>query len=136
MSLIFLWAALGGAIGSSLRYLVGKITPSKFLMWNYFPLGTFSVNLIGCFVIGFAGHLAVKSILGDKMSVFFITGVLGGFTTFSSFGLDTIKLLQSQAVIEALFYVFGTNILGFVCVALGWWLAKIFVWLDLQEVAA
>lgn len=116
----------GGAIGSSLRYFVGKIMPSKFLMWSSFPLGTFAVNLVGCFVIGFAGHLAAKSLLGDKMSVFFITGVLGGFTTFSSFGLDTLKLLQKQAVVETLVYVFGTNLLGFICVGLGWSLAKTF----------
>ncbi|WP_104749382.1 fluoride efflux transporter CrcB [Helicobacter cynogastricus] len=125
MYFMFLWAALGGAVGSSLRYFVGKIMPSRFLMWESFPLGTFSVNLIGCFMIGFAGHLATKSILGDKVSVFFITGVLGGFTTFSSFGLDTLKLLQKQAISEALAYMLGTNILGLVCVALGWGLAKL-----------
>ncbi|WP_121021082.1 fluoride efflux transporter CrcB [Helicobacter vulpis] len=122
---MIVWAALGGAVGSSLRYLVGKIAPTRFLMWESFPLGTFSVNLIGCFVIGFAGHLALKGILGDRVGVFFITGVLGGFTTFSSFGLDTLKLLQKQAISEALAYVLGTNLLGLGCVALGWGLAKL-----------
>lgn len=125
MHWVFLLAALGGAFGATLRYFVSKITPSRFLMWESFPLGTFSVNLIGCFVIGFAGHLVVKSVLGDKMSVFFITGVLGGFTTFSSFGLDTLKLLQKQAITEALVYILGSNILGLLCVALGWGLAKL-----------
>ncbi|WP_104732315.1 fluoride efflux transporter CrcB [Helicobacter salomonis] len=125
MHFTFLWAALGGAVGSSLRYFVGKIMPFRFLIWESFPLGTFSVNLIGCFVIGFVGHLALKSMLSDKAGVFFITGVLGGFTTFSSFGLDTFKLLQKQAIGEALAYVLSTNILGLVCVALGWGLAKL-----------
>ncbi|CAM2867210.1 fluoride efflux transporter CrcB [Helicobacter felis] len=125
MHFMFLWAALGGALGASLRYFVGKIAPTKLWIWQSFPVGTFSVNVIGCFVIGFAGHLALKSVLSDKMSVFFITGVLGGFTTFSSFGLDTLKLLQKQAFSEAIAYVLGTNILGLVCVALGWRLAKL-----------
>ncbi|WP_104578726.1 fluoride efflux transporter CrcB [Helicobacter felis] len=125
MHFMFLWAALGGALGVSLRYFVGKIAPTKLWIWQSFPVGTFSVNVIGCFVIGFAGHLALKSVLSDKMSVFFITGVLGGFTTFSSFGLDTLKLLQKQAFSEAIAYVLGTNILGLVCVALGWRLAKL-----------
>ncbi|CRF46261.1 fluoride efflux transporter CrcB [Helicobacter heilmannii] len=125
MHFMFLLAALGGAVGASLRYFVGKIAPTKLWIWQSFPVGTFSVNLIGCFVIGFAGHLAAKSILGDKMSVFFITGVLGGFTTFSSFGLDTLKLLQKQAFSEAIAYVVGSNLLGLLCVVLGWGLAKL-----------
>ncbi|WP_163499029.1 fluoride efflux transporter CrcB [Helicobacter suis] len=124
--MLVFWVALGGAIGASLRYFVGKMMPTRFLIWESFPLGTFSVNLIGCFVIGLLGHLAAKSLLGDKMSALLITGVLGGFTTFSSFGLDTLKLLQKQALLEALVYVLGSNLLGFLCVALGWGLAKFF----------
>ncbi|AUV76846.1 fluoride efflux transporter CrcB [Helicobacter pylori] len=116
-----------GAIGSSLRYFVGKMMPSKFLMFESFPLGTFSVNIIGCFVIGFMGHLAVKKVFGDDFGIFFVTGVLGGFTTFSSYGLDTLKLLQKSQYIEAVSYALGTNILGLTGVAIGWFLAKNFV---------
>ncbi|EHI43282.1 crcB integral membrane protein, partial [Rhodococcus opacus PD630] len=76
---VFLWAALGGAIGSSLRYFVGKMMPSKFLMFESFPLGTFSVNVIGCFVIGFMGHLAAKKVFGNDFGIFFVTGGFRGF---------------------------------------------------------
>ncbi|WRA27373.1 fluoride efflux transporter CrcB [Helicobacter pylori] len=127
MNLVFLWAALGGAIGSSLRYFVSKMMPSKFLMFESFPLGTFSVNVIGCFVIGFMGHLAAKKVFGDDFGIFFVTGVLGGFTTFSSYGLDTLKLLQKSQYLEAISYVLGTNLLGLIGVAIGWFLAKNFI---------
>lgn len=75
-----------GAIGSSLRYFVGKMMPSKFLMFESFPLGTFSVNIIGCFVIGFMGHLAVKKVFGDDFGIFFVTGVLGVLRPFLLMG--------------------------------------------------
>lgn len=80
-----LFVALGGAIGAALRYVVGLVVA--------FPVGTLVVNLLGSFAIGlvFAG-LADKAT--DRTLLFLMTGVLGGFTTFSAFSLDTLRLME------------------------------------------
>lgn len=93
MNFVFLWVVLGGVIGSLLRYFVGKMMFSKFLMFESFFLGIFSVNIIGCFVIGFMGYLVVKKVFGDDFGIFFVIGVLGGFMIFFFYGLDILKFL-------------------------------------------
>lgn len=122
----FVLAAMGGAIGSVLRYFLSKVLPLKFLVWGTFPLGTFTVNLIGSFLIGFASFLVAQKILGNDFRVFFIIGILGGFTTFSSFGMDTFNMLAQKEFLKAVFYILSTNILGFILVGAGWFLSKTF----------
>ncbi len=108
--------ALGGALGASLRYLTGLAVG--------FPYGTLSVNVAGSLAIGV---LAVY-LLGNKgnsaAAPFLITGVLGGFTTFSAFSLDTIRLLEQGRTGAALAYVLASVGLSVLACAAGYTLAK------------
>nr|WP_324259650.1 fluoride efflux transporter CrcB [Cellvibrio fontiphilus] len=103
--------ALGGALGSVLRFAaVGYLTP---LLGIRFPLGTFIVNIVGSFLIGVAYVLLVeKTALSVEWRLFFITGVLGGFTTFSAFSLEMLQLWQSGYVLNALIYASSSVIVG------------------------
>lgn len=100
-----LYAALGGAIGASLRYVSTTYVAS---VWgNVFPYGTMAVNIIGSFLMGilfviFAQKLNLSS---EAWKVFLMTGILGGFTTFSAFSLDAWQLIEKQAYIGALSYI-------------------------------
>lgn len=105
--------ALGGAIGSVLRYAtVFAVTA---------PLATFIVNVVGSFVMG---ALFVGLASRPHLSPFLLTGVLGGFTTFSAFSLDTLKLWQSGATLAAFGYTLGTVCLSLTAAALGAALAR------------
>ena len=107
--------ALGGAIGSVLRYLVG--------LFVVFPLGTLTVNVIGSFAIGLAWvHLADKGL--QHWSPLLMTGVLGGFTTFSAFTLDALRLVEEGRITAAGGYVLASLIVSVLACALGLWLAK------------
>jgi len=111
--------ALGGALGSVSRYLLGSWaqTISKSID---FPYGTLTVNLIGCFVIGFLSQLAeARGAFTSESRLFMFIGVLGGFTTFSSFGNDTINLLRDGDMVNALVNVGANVILGLFLVWLG-----------------
>ncbi|MFC3115176.1 fluoride efflux transporter CrcB [Cellvibrio fontiphilus] len=103
--------ALGGALGSLLRFAaVGYLTP---LLGIRFPLGTFIVNIVGSFLIGVAYVLLVeKTTLSAEWRLFFITGVLGGFTTFSAFSLEILQLWQTGYVLNALIYASSSVIVG------------------------
>ncbi len=117
--------ALGGALGSVLRFAaVGYLTP----LFNYrFPLGTFVVNIVGSFLIGVAYVLLVeKTTLSAEWRLFFITGVLGGFTTFSAFSLELLKLFQEGYAFTAIAYAGSSVILGLLMAFVGMTLAQKF----------
>ena len=117
MSIIFV--ALGGALGSVMRYLLGTWTQSVSRSID-FPYGTLTVNLIGCFVIGFLSQLAeARGAFTSESRAFVFIGILGGFTTFSSFGNDTINLFRDGETFNALANVGGNVILGLVLVWFG-----------------
>ncbi|MEX3316626.1 CrcB family protein [Sulfitobacter sp. PS-8MA] len=105
--------ALGGALGASLRYLVGLAVG--------FPLGTLAVNVAGSLAIG-----VVWVTLADKILLlpFLMTGLLGGFTTFSAFSLDTMRLLEAGRTAVAFSYVGASVILSLAACLLGLWLAR------------
>ncbi|HOE00014.1 MAG TPA: fluoride efflux transporter CrcB [Kiritimatiellia bacterium] len=88
-----LWVGLGGALGSIGRYLLsGWVTQQ---VTGRFPAGTLTVNVLGCLGIGILAGLAVKEeYFSHAARLFLFTGVAGGFTTFSAFGLETFYLLQ------------------------------------------
>lgn len=114
-----IYVALGGALGSVSRYLLGAWaqTASKSID---FPYGTLTVNLIGCFVIGFLSHLAeTRGAFTPETRALVFIGVLGGFTTFSSFGNDTFNLLRDGETVNALANVGANVILGLFLVWLG-----------------
>jgi CrcB protein len=114
-----LYVALGGALGSGSRYLLGIWiqTLSKSID---FPYGTLAVNLIGCFVIGFLSQLAeTRGAFTPEVRAVIFIGLLGGFTTFSAFGNDTINLLRDGETFNALANVGANVILGLALVWFG-----------------
>ena len=105
--------AIGGAIGSILRYLTVAVITA--------PLATCLVNVAGSFAMGF---LYVSLATRSAISPFLVTGILGGFTTFSAFSLDALRLWQAGDFPFAFAYVVGSVILSLAAVALGAALAK------------
>ena len=116
----YLAIAIGGALGSVLRYTLSTSIDSH---WGEgFPWGTLSVNLIGCFLIGILAYLAGTDgrLWGNlETRQFLITGVCGGFTTFSSFGLQTLNLMRDGDWMQAAAYVIGSIVLCLIGVWLG-----------------
>jgi CrcB protein len=102
--------ALGGGIGACLRYLIGIIP----LKEPYaFPVKTLVINLTGCFVIGLIAALAVKNnSLSSKTVLFIKTGLCGGFTTFSTFALETETLIKTGHIGLAIVYVALSVVVG------------------------
>jgi fluoride exporter len=114
-----IFVALGGALGSVFRYLFSSWTQTVSKSID-FPYGTLAVNLIGCFVIGFLAQLAEnRGVFTSESRVFVFIGILGGFTTFSSFGNDTINLLRDGERWNALANVGANVIFGLILVWLG-----------------
>ncbi len=110
----FLLIFIGGGAGAVLRYgasILVKISPSGF------PLATFWVNVIGCFFIGLL--YSFLNIENQTLRLLLIVGLLGGFTTFSSFGNETIQLIEKGRHQTAIFYVILSNICGLAAVYLG-----------------
>jgi fluoride exporter len=105
--------ALGGAIGSVLRYATVTAIGA--------PLGTFIVNVVGSFVMGV---LFVTLSARTQLSPLLMTGILGGFTTFSAFSLDALKLWQSGQTTQAALYTAASVLLSLLAVALGAGLAR------------
>ncbi|HEX2992023.1 MAG TPA: fluoride efflux transporter CrcB [Anaerolineales bacterium] len=111
--------ALGGALGSVFRYLLGAWTQALSKSID-FPYGTLAVNLLGCFLIGFLAQLAeVRGAFTSETRLFVFIGVLGGFTTFSSFGNETVNLLREGWTLNALANVGANVIVGLLLVWLG-----------------
>ena len=118
-----LYIAIGGAIGSVLRFLT-TILVSKF--WsNQFPLATFIANIFGCFLIGlFIGILAKNNLADSNLKWFLVTGFCGGFTTFSAFGMENYNLFQSNNSLLAFGYIALSIILGLFAVWFGFFVSK------------
>jgi fluoride exporter len=115
--------ACGGATGAVLRYLVSGW--GQALTGGTFPVGTLVVNVLGCLVIGFAGTvLAGPLIVRDEYRFFVLIGLLGGFTTFSSFGWETFALLSDREWGAALLNVVASNGLGLAALFIGVRLAE------------
>ncbi|WP_353142969.1 fluoride efflux transporter CrcB [Acinetobacter pragensis] len=116
----WLLVALGGAIGASLRYSASLwfIKPS-----GLFPWTTWWVNMLGCFLAGiFFAFTQKYPVLQQETRLFLMVGILGGFTTFSSFGLETFQLLKQGQNGWALMYVFSSLMVGVIVLSLGFYL--------------
>jgi CrcB protein len=98
---------IGGGLGSTLRHIVNVVSP-RFL-GTAFPYHTFIINITGSTVMGLiAGYLAFKGDASQPWRLFLMTGILGGYTTFSAFSLDAALLYERGAIWLALFYVLGS----------------------------
>lgn len=114
-----LLVGLGGFIGSVLRYLVGGYVQNSTKSID-FPFGTLAVNVIGCFVIGFLAQLAEgRGMFTSQARTFVFIGMLGGFTTFSSFGNETLNLARGSQMYSALANISANVMLGLFAVWLG-----------------
>jgi CrcB protein len=114
-----LLVALGGAIGSAARYWLGGLV-HRFSS-PYFPFGTFTVNLVGCFVFGAIVAVSEqRAAVSPAARTFLLIGVLGGFTTFSSFSYETFGLLRDAQFLRATTNVAGQVFLGLLALWAGY----------------
>ena len=116
---------IGGFIGSVSRYLL-SIKVQQLFSGTMFPFGTMFVNISGCLIIGFiSGFSENVVLLSPRIRFFLIAGVLGGYTTFSTFGNETFNLIREDEFILALINVGIQVIMGVIAVWLGYVLSKI-----------
>jgi len=114
-----LLAGVGGFVGAALRYGLGGWI-SRIGAGTAFPWGTFAVNILGCLTAGLLMAWAARSgLLTPPLRVLLFTGLLGGFTTLSAFGVETVQLLQRQEILVAVFYVLGSVTAALVAVWIG-----------------
>jgi len=114
--------AIGGAIGALLRYTLSGVA-YKYL-GSGFPWGTLCVNLIGAFAIGILWGLSEKTTISSDFRTFAFIGILGSFTTFSTYGLETFNLFRDGEIKLALANVLVTNVLGIALVISGFITSK------------
>ena len=113
---------MGGFIGAVCRYLIGLIPVKESFV---FPIKTFGINIIGCFMIGIVAALALKnSALDPRWILFLKVGICGGFTTFSSFALESANLFEKGNVGIAVLYLVLSVVLGVAAVFTGQWIAS------------
>lgn len=117
-----LLVAIGGGLGSVFRFLANIVVAKN--MPGKLHYATFTVNIIGCFLIGFLiGYLSKQS-ESENLKLLLLTGFCGGFTTFSTFGLENYSLLQSGNIVTSLLYTTISIIIGILFVGIGIYLAK------------
>lgn len=112
-----LLVALGGALGASTRYLLGMWIQTR--VGSDFPWGTFVINVTGSFLIGLVLGLVNAGTLSAEARLFLAVGVLGGYTTFSSFSYETLELLGDGNIQAFLFNAIGQLVAGLLAVYLG-----------------
>ena len=121
----YLLVFIGGGLGSSLRHTVNMA--SSRLLGTAFPYHTFIINISGSIVMGLiAGYLAFKGEASQPWRLFLMTGILGGYTTFSAFSLDTVLLYERGEVGLAALYVLGSVVLSIAGLFAGLALARQF----------
>lgn len=123
----FLLVALGGAIGASFRHLAGLA--SLRIMGPGFPWGTLFVNVLGSLIMGlFIAWLARRAGgSSSELRLFFATGVLGGFTTFSAFSLDVVSLFERGEIAASMGYVLASVMLSVCALFIGLWFGRAFL---------
>ncbi|MAF93608.1 fluoride efflux transporter CrcB [Candidatus Woesearchaeota archaeon] len=119
----WLLVALGGAIGAVLRFYVSETLPSE-----TFPWATLSVNLVGSFLLGIVMAATVSNVLGEAQAMLLGIGVLGAFTTMSTFSVETVMMMEDGRWRTAGIYVAASAMMGPLLAWLGWktghtWLA-------------
>lgn len=119
-----LYVGLGGGIGSIMRFLTSRFA-SRFFQAEWLWMGTFITNLIGCFLIGWlSGWIVAHSGSHPALRLLFVVGFCGGYTTFSTFAFENLRLLQSGQYVLLFFYLIMSVLLGIAAVWLGMRLGK------------
>lgn len=117
---LIVFIGLGGAIGATMRYGVALLFAEQ-----SFPYETMIVNILGCFVLGFlSNHGSIKKKLPQPVLLAINTGIIGSFTTFSTFTVETIHLITDQ-IVAGFIYLFGSIVFGVLGSFAGYFLAKI-----------
>lgn len=101
--------ALGGAVGSVLRYLVSSLN-------TLFPWGTFTVNILGSLLIGLLAGLVSKGMLSPELKLLLVTGFCGGFTTFSTFANESFSMVKAGDILLTALYVGASVFVGVIAV--------------------
>lgn len=118
-----LLVALGGAIGSVLRYLTSVLV-NKYNA-TVFPFATLTINIVGCFLVGiFIGYLQKNDLLESDLKYLLVTGFCGGYTTFSAFGHENISLMQTGNGALAFVYIASSVIVGLAAVWFGLFISQ------------
>ena len=114
--------AIGGALGAVLRYL--SVTAALRLLGPGFPYGTLFVNVAGSLIMGFSAAALLERVGNDRMYLFLMTGVLGGFTTFSAFSLEALYLIERGRVAASVVYIGGSVGLSIFALMIGLWAGR------------
>jgi CrcB protein len=115
-----LFVIIGGGLGALLRYVTTLLCARFF--GAGFPFGTILVNIVGCFLIGVAMALAERgTVLTPALRLFFVTGFLGGFTTFSTYAWESVQALRSASFATAAIHILVSNVAGIGLVFAGFW---------------
>ena len=118
----FLLVFIGGGFGSGLRYIIGRYLNSSL---GSFPVGTFTVNIIGSLLIGLIlGYAAKENSLNQNQVLLLATGFCGGFTTFSAFAHENFQLLKTGDIMQFSIYTIGSVVVGLIAVFIGIYIAK------------
>jgi fluoride exporter len=118
--------AVGGAMGSVVRFWLATVMTA--LTGPRFPWGTLLINVLGSFVIGLVAGLTLTPVrvnMTPDIRIFLMTGICGGFTTFSAFSLQTLELLQNGDVVPAFGYTIGSVVLCVIATYCGWLLGRL-----------
>ena len=119
----YLWIAAGAVLGANARYLVSQWVAER--LGAAFPFGTLIVNLTGSLMLGFLLSLtANRFTVSPAMRLFLTVGFLGSYTTFSSYTVESLSLLQNGAPASGLLNILGHNMAGLICALLGIYLAR------------
>lgn len=109
-----LFVFLGGGAGSILRYMV-----SRWLNTSFFPWGTLAVNIIGCFLVSLFGTWIARQSLPTDLRLLMLVGLCGGFTTFSTFGNETMTMLRNGHLLLSFIYIFLSVAAGIAAAYIG-----------------
>lgn len=118
------WIGLGGVVGVNARYFVGRWFGNRY--GASFPYGTLVINVSGAFLIGFLLTILTERLaLDPRWRLGLVVGLLGGYTTFSSYAYEAFALADRGAWFRSGMYVIGTNVIGLLACALGVMLARV-----------
>lgn len=115
-----IWVGIGGFFGAITRYIIGQWINKRFL--TTFPLGTLFINLTGSFLLGMLVYLYVEQLILEFIWLLFGVGFLGAYTTFSTFSVEVVQLVQNNESKKAISYVITSVVFGILLAMIGYFL--------------